>query len=235
MQDDDLGDIIDETPVVEEDADAVQAVEDAEEGDDAEAVEAVEEEAPVEVKEPEKAVERHAEPTMVPIGVVQALRQEMRELRSTLNPPAPAPDFYEDPQAAVQYQMAPLQQALTSTKLEMSRFMAEREFGPEKVEAAFNYYNENPAKSQDLLNHPSPFHAAVAEFDRQQIASEIGNDPAAYKERVKAEVLAEIQAGMVTKQAREKVAAPSLASVTGMGGSPKTNWAGPVKLDDLIG
>ena len=188
---------------------------------------------------PQEEPKTEPEPT-VPASVVGGLRAELRELKAQLaaqKAPEPEPDFYEDPQRAVQHQIAPVQQAVTGTKLEMSRFMAEREFGKETVEAAFEYFNQHPEQSQALLKHPSPFHAAVEVYNQQKVAQEIGQDPAAYRAKLEAELRAEIEAEMVAKQAKEAAArpAPSMADVTGTGGGPKTNWTGPTPLEDAVG
>lgn len=203
-------------------------------------------EAPTEpetIEEPEKAVEVEKPPQteaeQALIGVVSSLRAELREIKSGLpQREAPkAPDFYDDPQGAVRHEIAPVQQALLSSKLETSRFMAEREFGKETVEAAFNYFNEHPEQSQALLNHPSPFHAAVETFNQQRVAREIGSDPDGWRKREREAIRKELEAEMVAEQVKNVGGkpAPSMADVTGTGGGAKTNWAGPAKLDDLIG
>ena len=175
-------------------------------------------------------------------GLTAALGEVRGELRAFKQAqpspePKPAPDFYEDPAAAVQHQVAPLQQAVVGTKLEMSRFMAEREFGKEIVAAAYAYFDANPAKSVELLSHPSPFHAAVDEFNKVRVAEEIGKDPDAWRAAETAKIRAQVEAEMVAKQAQERAAqvAPSMADVTGTGGGPKTTWSGPTPLDRAIG
>ncbi len=176
---------------------------------------------------------------MVPISVVQGLRDENRRLKASQPQaePTPAPDFYEDPQGAVKHQVEPVQQMVVTQKLETSRFMAEREFGKETVDAAFEYFNQHPEQSQALLNHPSPFHAAVEAFNQQRVASEIGADPDKWREQERENIRAELQAEMVAEQAREKAAqpAPSMANVTGTGGGPKpTQWNGPTALENVL-
>ena len=195
--------------------------------------------APDPVASPAPPADPAPQEAMVPQSVVGSLRAEIRELKAQIPAPVPkaAPDFYEDPQAAVQHQVAPIQQAMVGGKLEMSRFMAEREFGKETVEAAFQYFEQHPEQSGALMGHPSPFHAAVEAFNKNRVASEIGADPDAYKAKIAAEIRAEIEAEMVAKRAQEAaaVAAPSMANVTGTGGGPKATWAGPTSLSSLFG
>lgn len=189
--------------------------------------------------EPVVAKSEQTEAEKALIGVVSDLRAQLRDLKAGMPRPEPAkaPDFYENPEAALQYHVEPIQQALLSTKLESSRFMAEREFGKEVVEAAFAYFNDHPDQSHALLNHPSPFHAAVEEYNKNRVATEIGNDPEAWIAKRESELREKIEAELVAKQAKEAAAqaAPSMANVPGTGGGPKTAWTGPTDLEGLIG
>jgi len=204
--------------------------------------EQVEEQA--EVEEPkaevaEPAPEKVDEPQTVPVGVVQELRRELRELKAAQNkqPEQPAPDIFENPEGYRDHMQNAVKSATTSTKLEMSRFMAEREYGKDTVDAAFEYFNQHPEQSGALLQHASPFHAAVEHFNKQRVAEEIGSDPDAYKAKLEAELRKKIEAELVTKQVRDAAGkyAPSMANVTGTGGGPKSNWTGPTSLESAIG
>ena len=193
------------------------------------------EEVPAEPKPEVKA----EEPQTVPVGVVQELRRELRELKAAQNqkPEAPAPDMFEDPDGYRNYMQAAVQSSGINSKLEMSRFMAEREFGKEVVDAAFDYFSEHPEQSQALLKSASPFHAVVEQYNNVRVAQEIGNDPTAYRAKLEAEIRAKVEAELVAKQARDAAGkfAPSLANVTGTGGGPKNEWTGPTPLSKVIG
>lgn len=190
---------------------------------------------PAKEPEPTKVEEQQT----VPVGVVQELRRELRELKAAQQrqPEQPAPDMFENPEGYREYMAQAVKTAVTSTKLETSRFIAEREFGKETVDAAFEYFNQHPEQSAALLQHASPFHAAVEQFNKHRVAQEIGSDPVAYRAKLEAEIRKSIEAELVTKQARTAAGkyAPSLANVTGTGGGPKANWTGPTPLDALLG
>lgn len=185
--------------------------------------------------EPEKAEEA---PT-VPVSVVQELRRELRELKAERHKaePKPAPDVFDDPQGYQNYMQAAVRASVTGTKLEMSRFMAEREFGKDVVQAAYDYFDQHPEESAALLESPSPFHAAVEHFNAQRVAKEIGSDPTKWIAEKEAELRAKIEAELVAKQAQAAAGrpAPSMANVTGTGGGPKTNWNGPTPLSSALG
>lgn len=203
--------------------------------------EPVQEETPEVVAEPEaKEPEPKQEPAMVPVSVVAELRQELRALREASQPrqqEPPAPDVFEDPEGYQKHVTTAAQRAILSSNLKMSRFMAERDFGAESVEAMMNFYNDNPQQTQAFLDSPSPFHAAMEQYNSARVAKEIGTDPVAYRAKLEAEIRGKLEAEMVAKQARDAAGkfAPSMANVTGTGGGPKSTWNGPTPLGSLFG
>lgn len=204
------------------------------------------------VEEPEKSEESADDtPKDIPYAVFKSTREDLRgqleetrreleRVRASQQPkpePEKAPDILENPEAYNTYVANQVNQAVTRTKLEQSRFFAEREFGKGEVEEAMGFFDQNPHLSHQFLNEPSPFHSAVEFVRKQKVANEIGNDPAAYKEKLKAEILKEIEADMAAKQAKAiaQKAAPSMANVNGSGGQRDPGWSGPTQLDGLIG
>lgn len=147
----------------------------------------------------------------------QKLEREAEELRrwkqeqERQRQPEKRPDFWESPEQAVQAYVI-------EEKLKQSRFLAEREFGAELVDEAYNYFEQNPQESHQLqlLNHPSPFHAAVEHYKRQKFLNEV-QDPDAWREqereRLRREILAEVQQ---SKQP-QKAPPPSMAKATPAG------------------
>lgn len=129
----------------------------------------------------------------------QRAERELEALRSKLNeyeakPAAPPPDIYADPEARLNFEGQRYQAALVNSKLETSRFLAEREYGKELVEKAYRYFDDHIDQSKLLLNDPSPFHSAVEAFKRHMAVEEVGPDPAAYKARILAEAKAAMEA-----------------------------------------
>lgn len=188
-----------------------------------------------EAKEPEPKPEQ-----TVPLAALLEVRQELQALKSLATPaptPTPIPDVFEDPQGYSKHMRDEVHNATTHTKLEMSRFMAERDFGKDQVDAMFKYFDQHPEQSQQFLSSPSPFHAGMDFFNQQRVAVEIGNDPAAYKAKLEAEARVKVEAEMVAKQARDAGGkfAPSMADVTGTGGGPKSTWTGPADLTSILG
>lgn len=129
--------------------------------------------------------------------------EELRQWRAQIEAKQkaqPAPDFFTDPDQRLAYERNQFQAQFTALKLQQSRFLAERDFGAEEVKAAYAYFDQHPHLSQQLLEHPSPFHAAVEFYKRQRVAEEIGADPEAWKasqmeaikEQLRAEIMAEL-------------------------------------------
>jgi hypothetical protein len=110
----------------------------------------------------------------------------------------PAPDFATDPAAALEYQRQVFQQQLYNSRLNTSRFMAEKDFGADTVKEAFEFFDKNPALSHQFVDHPSPFHAAVEFYKRQRVVEEVGADPQAYRAKLEAEIRAQVLAEMQT-------------------------------------
>lgn len=208
---------------------------------EAEVVEAApeQEEAP-EVEEIAEALEPEVKPeAQVPLAALLEVRKELQEIKSLATPkaaPAPTPDVFDDPAGYQKHMQELVSQSQTAQKLEMSRFMAEREFGADNVKAMFDHFNQHPEQSAQLMEAPSPFHAGMDLYNQQRVATEIGNDPAAYEARIRAEERATVQAELVAKQAKEAAEskAPSMAHVTGTGGGPKTTWTGPTQLGTVL-
>lgn len=200
-----------------------------------------------EAAEPEETPEQPAEPEepTVPLAVFKSMREDFKSqldsVRSQLNQPkqepVEVPDVLEDPQQFQEFIAKQITQSEQNTRLNMSRFMAEREFGAEKVEEVVDYFNKNPTLSHQFMSSPSPFHAAKDYVDAQKLAAEIGDDPASFRAKVEAETRKKIEAEMAAKQAQEMAAkvAPSLANTNGSGGKTDPGWSGPVDLNALIG
>lgn len=187
--------------------------------------------------------EAKPEPT-VPLAALLEVRQELQGLKSQMQtaapqqPPAPAPDVLENQAGFEAHMGRQISQQVNNVKLDISEEMTRAAHGDEKVDAAFSAIqaSNNPALQQSILQARNPWGELVKWHDQQQIAAEIGNDPAAYRAKVEGEVRAKIEAEMVAKQAKEVTAkaAPSMADLTGTGGGPRTTWNGPASLSSVL-
>lgn len=122
--------------------------------------------------------------------------EEMRRQLAQFQQPPKVPDFYEDADGRLAYERRTIEQQTQARFLAQSRFLAEREFGADVVKEAYEFFDqpENRYITQQLVNHPSPYHAAVEFYKRQKFLAEV-QDPDKWREqereRIRQEVLAQ--------------------------------------------
>jgi len=149
----------------------------------------------------------------------KSLEAELREMRT---PKEEAPDWYDDPQKAAEYQQNTVLTKFETQRMQQSKFFAEREFGADTVKETIAYFDRNPAASQQFMAHPSPFHAAVEFYQRQKVVEEVGADPEAYRAKLAEEIRAELEAqysanGQKSQSSKPKAPPPSMASAPASG------------------
>lgn len=103
---------------------------------------------------------------------------------------------------------------------------------------------KNPALGAELAKQRHPWDWMYKQAQRMQALAEIGEDPAAYRERIKAEIQAELAGGTQvapaeTQQAATTQAAPvvlpkSLATSRSAGPRSAPTWSGPTSLNDIL-
>ncbi len=207
------------------------------EAPEVEAPAAVEEPTPVEAEapeQPEQPAKEPEQPHMVPVNVVRELREEIRNLKAAQQEPEPVPDVLDNPEGFVQHVQNSSEQRLLNERLNMSEEMTRMSLGDSAVDQAFEAFQNHlgtPLHNQ-IMQSRNPYREMVQWHQREQAMSEIGDDPAAYKERLRAELKAELEA----EQTAQKVVAqppPSLASTTNSGNRSGPAWT-PTSLTDAL-
>lgn len=182
------------------------------------------------------------EPQQVPLAALQEVRNENREMKQMLaqlqqqqQPPAPQVPEFLDPEGS-QFLAQQMQQMQLHMGAELSKTKAEMLHGADKVQAAYAAAQE--AGMIDELGVKSDAWGELVKWhQREQVLSEVGDDPAAYRARVEADVRKQLEAEMVAKQVSAAAASPvpSMANVSGTGGGAAPNtWAGPTSLEAAI-
>lgn len=143
----------------------------------------------------------------------EALRAKIAEYEAKA---APKPDFFADPEAALNAAQQAAMAAAYNTKLETSRFLAEKDFGAETVNEAYAFFDQNPHLTAQFRNAPSPYHAAVETYRKIKAMQEIGDDPQAYRARIEEEVRQRLLAEMQS-QPKPNAPPPSMAAAPGTG------------------
>lgn len=159
----------------------------------------------------------------------QSAQREAEELRRKLQEfeaaKQPKPDFFENPEQALAQERAQMQHMLWNERLNMSEAIARQAHGDAMVDGAAQAFQEaarqNQALAMEFSRQPNPYSFVVKWHQRQQVLSEIGDDPAAYKARIEAEIRERImaEAQQQAPASPPKPAAPprSLASAPSAG------------------
>lgn len=187
-----------------------------------------------------------------------ALRQQaeqfQRQLAAFQQPAKPAepakqPDYFENPDAAVDFRLKqaiePLQQSQMSFVEKFSKALAIKDYGKEAVDAAHAELvarvNRDPEGTrfdyQRIMSSDLPYEALVKWHKAQTALSEIGDDTKAFREKLRAEILAEIQGGQQqqppTSQA-PPVLPTSFAGARNAGPSSAPGFSGPKPLSEIM-
>lgn len=189
--------------------------------------------------QPEPAKDGHTVPLPTFLEMrdkMKVIESELEQFRRATQPqpqPAPIPDPIDDPEGFAQYQRQFIEQASLNTTLNISEEMARTSHGDDLVNAAQQWaqsqFASNPSLYAEFTRQRNPYGYIVKEYQRQQMLSQVGDDPK------------EIEAFLAWKQAQAQVAqqqpplAPpkpprSLASAPSAGGG----FAEPLKSDEEV-
>lgn len=184
-------------------------------------------------------------------------RLEQLERMATQPPPQqpkpqvqrPQADWWTDPQAAAELQAQQYQAALLERSVVLSEELVSSQ-KPDYEEVKEAFVKEaarrrdagDPSLIIQMVQHPLPAKFVYEQGVKIRALSEIGDDPASYKARLRAEWEAERAGQMQTSQPQvaPKPSAPkSLAETTSaVNRDPKGRFAGrdgPTPLEDIIG
>jgi hypothetical protein len=191
-----------------------------------------------------------------------AFERRMGQLVEAISPrqaQAP-PDFFDNPEAATRHEVvqtvSPEFERINQTLHSFARDQAIGRFDEGKVNTAEQAFlgalragQLDPADYRRVVNSPNRYAEAVRWHERQTARAEIGDDPAAYKARLEAElrdkILAEL--GGVTIGERSdavlRTAMPqrfahvtpsNLAGARNVGARSGPAWSGPASLNDIF-
>ena len=128
------------------------------------------------------------------------------------------PDFYTNPEGALQFHLQRQQHAYENMMLNQSEVMARDKFGDEIVDTALKAA-QAAGVAASFKSQPHPWGELVKWHKRQQTLQVVGDDPDAYRTKIEAEVrakvLAELKAGGAGAAATKFPG--SLATATGQG------------------
>jgi len=156
------------------------------------------------------------------------------------------PDWYENPNAAAQHAIAPQLEQFQAVLNANAKLIAGTKFGDSDVQEAEDAFVQavqsqtlDPADYHKVVNSPNRYAAAVQWHKRQKAQAEIGDDPAAFRAKLEAEILAKhgIQPG-AQPAAQTSAPAPvmpsNLAAARNVGARSGPAWSGPTPLADIF-
>jgi len=176
-------------------------------------------------------------------------RDELRRQLAELQKPKQEPvDFYADPDAALNQRLEPFQQkfdrTISTLTLRASKAEAIASHGKGAVVEMETALAEMMEKGdpevgqlrQHLLGSDDPVGLAMDWYQRRKVMSEVGPDPAAYREKLRAEIIAEMQAGQPEQQQPKPspIMPSNLAGARNVGTRAGPVWAGPAPLEDIF-
>lgn len=201
----------------------------------AEETPAVEAEAPAPVQAPAPQ-----EDPRVPLAALldernkrQELEHQLRQLQES-KPDVTEEDYFDNPQKVIGSVRSEMQQQLSALRMDISEATL-RSVKPdfdEKMDAFSDAVKGNPALVAGLRSHPNPALFAYTEGEKHQLYKEIGSNPAAYKEKMKAEILASLQPSG-TPAARVSVP-DTLSGVTNQRPGSATQSFEPTPLNQIL-
>lgn len=182
------------------------------------------------------------DPPHVPVAALKAerakrqqLEREIEELRAKAPVPEPAkiPNPAEDPEG---YHRA-IQDVAFNERCNMSEMMA-REKHPD-MDEKFAIFQEaakaDPTLGARLRTQPHPWEWVYQQAVKMEAMKEIGDDPQAFRERLKAEIMAELGATTGQKPATPPAKVPtSLASARNTGDRAQPVFNGPTPLEKIV-
>lgn len=208
---------------------------------------------------PAAPVEQPRAEKTVPLKAVEDERRKRQELERKVaeyeamfqqqkqQPPAEPPNWELEPSQAAQAMQAQIQTRLYQQAVYTSERIL-RQQHPDYDDAATVFAEvarNDPALAAEVFQHPFPAEFAYQHGKRLMLLREIGDDPEAYRQKLREQVMAELQQGTASAPTA-KIQAPmapvpkSLAR-TASGQQPRDNRGrfaepdGQAPLEDLIG
>lgn len=182
------------------------------------------------------------------------LRARNREMTAPAAQPQPAkpPSVFEDEEGYTRHITQNVDEMVFDRVLALSEYSAKERFqdfnqvmgtegdGPEAVHTKWvGLVQRNPALFDQFKRHPNPVVFAYQTLKKQALLDEIGEDPAAYRERIRKEMEAEFATKAATPQAQqaarpEPVIPATLAGKPSQASRSAPEWSGPKPIEEII-
>lgn len=161
----------------------------------------------------------------------ERLEKQQREIQNQQQPQG------QQPEMSFQEQV---EQRLFVERSNMSQLMAKQAYPDldEKVEFFVEQAQKNPALVAEMKSHPHPFEFAYKKALQLQTLAEIGDDPVAYRERMREQLRSELLTQPADSAAAPAQRAPlppaSLANARSAAPRSSDAWNGPTPLENIV-
>jgi hypothetical protein len=180
------------------------------------------------------------------------MEQLVGALRANQPPQNAPPDFFADPDQAVDRRIAAALQPMAASQQQLMERMSQRfalqNHGADTVQAAYDALEARIAQDpraaladyQRIMASADPWSELVNWHGKESVLREIGDDPAAYRARLKAELMEELGGASAplhggARDARRAPLLPSnLAGARNAGTRHGPAWGGPAPLQDIF-
>ena len=175
--------------------------------------------------------------THVPLAALEAERRGRQDWKEkAIRYEEELKQLRQQPQQQFQQQTDPLQnmqQQLINERFNMSEMLVRQQYKDvdDKVNVFMEAARENPALVAALHQQRNPWDFAYREGARMLMLKEVGDDPAAYRAKIEAEIRAQLQS-----QAQPQVNVPSsLNGARSVASRSAPAWTGPTDLGNILG
>ena len=155
-------------------------------------------------------------------------------------PPQPPPDPAADPRGFAQHLVQQQQAALLNERLNNSEMMLADKIGAEKLNEYVQEFRTlataDPTLFGKLYSQPHPYAWLTREVDRLRLVRDVGDDPAAYREKILAEARTQWEQEAKAQPAPSPAAGmqPSLGTARSVAGRTAGAWSGEPTLEDVL-
>lgn len=172
---------------------------------------------------------------------LQELERKLQAPRpQQAKPQAPAPDWYVEPEQAAQQMHREFQYQIFETRLSLGEEIVGQNPGYADAKTAFVEASQaDPSLLEKMVNHQNPAKFVFEQGRKIAAMREIGDDPLSYRQRIEAEIRAQLgQPSPAPSQPPKAPAPKSLAGTTSTARDQQGRFAspsGPASLEELIG
>lgn len=164
-------------------------------------------------------------------GKDQRIKELERQLAERPGAQAPQPE----PQAGEPGYLDPvvrqhLDQIATTNRLDVSERFSRLQHGA-MVDEALDWVEQRPDIAQWAMNQSDPYEALVGHYKREKLASEIGDDPEAWRQRERDRLREELRAELAGQPQNRLQPAPNNPSPTPNPAPPAPRMPAPASLE----